>query len=183
VKLKGYSDDGTNERHCLKCGTSYGADVLICTKCGVNLETGHPVQTVVEADSEVPEAPADEREEEEPSAPMQFLMAVGEVFPGLFNPLTLILFPVSVVVALGLAWLALFILSLGALFGGIALGGVALMAYALGVAALLTGRIGTLTDALVELTSTQWTIFIVMVFGPVALIWWLVAGLLKLGGA
>jgi len=64
------------KRPCWKCGTWYGPDVVMCVKCGVNLDAGRELR----AESDEPARRL--------SAPLRFLVFVGDWMPGLFVPKT-----------------------------------------------------------------------------------------------
>jgi hypothetical protein len=97
-------------------------------------------------------------------------MAVGEVVPGLFRPLILVMSPLAVLLAAGIAYFGVVLLRLGTLISGLMTGSVALLVYAHAVAWLLTGRMEFLTESLIELDSRQRFVFAVLVFAPLAAI-------------
>jgi hypothetical protein len=152
-----------SRRRCPQCGKEYGRNAVVCTECGVDIDTGERFSAEIGED-EIEE----EVEEAGPgSVGRQMLIYFAEVFPGLARPV-LVLFSILialiglVLLALGLTWL----FATGDFITGMTMGGVGLVLYAQGAAWVLTGEYFVLKSALAELDSARWQVFFVLMILP-----------------
>jgi hypothetical protein len=159
-------------RECPTCGAPLAKGDRRCGLCGADLAAKRPSPPPEPPPPEViVEAEEVEAEEEEAfPAPARLLMAVAEVVPGLFRPLVLVLSPLAVLLAMGIAWFGMLLLSMGTLISAVMIGSVALIVYAHAAAWLLTARVEFLTESLIELDSRQRFVFFLLVFTPLTAI-------------
>ena len=155
---------------CPECGEMVEPDARICVACGFNYDTGKKVEEHIPVYGE------------DFSLPRKILCWVADTLPGLFRPLTFALFILSIIVSLSIFFLGLFIISLGAMLSGIMIASFSLVVYAYGVGWMMTGEVQLLRSAMIELTGGRWTAFLVIVFGPVALGFFLVIWLFSMLG-
>jgi hypothetical protein len=141
---------------CPDCGKSIEAGSRICVDCGYSFDTGRKVEKHIPVYGE------------DFSPARKLLCWVADMVPGLFRPLPLALFILSVIVSLMIFYLALFIIGLGAMLSGIMIASFSMVVYAHGVGWLLTGEIQMLKSAMAELTGPRWTAFLFVVFAPVS---------------
>ena len=146
-----------SQRCCPNCQNLLDPGTAVCIRCGYNLETGERLETQIHKVDETP-------------AWLKFLRFMYDLMPGLFRPLMIIAFILCLLLSIILAWLGLVVLGFGIVFSGIAICSASLIVYAQGVAFLLAGEFQILKSALVDFTERQMTAFIVLVFGPCALI-------------
>jgi len=144
-------------RTCPHCGTDYPSETVICIQCGIDLRTGSELET--EADPV-----------RGPSAGMQALQFVGDLMPGLFRPVLLIVALLVAVAGFGIMWLGLAIFFMGAVLGAIAIMAAGLVVYAQAIGWVLTGRFSMLSECLAELDRNQWPLFFVVLFAPIVLL-------------
>jgi len=140
-------------RRCWRCGTEYAADTVICVRCGIDLRTGETVGT-------------DADEEEKAPAPMRALLFIGELVPGLFRPVLLIVALLTAGVGLGVMWFSLLFLSWGGVLTACAVGAGGLIIYAQAVALVLNGSFCLLHEALAELDGRRWLLFFLLLSVP-----------------
>jgi len=148
-------------RPCPNCRTVLAAHAILCSRCGLNLETGRASRGHWPEEKEVVE------EKEPASFGMRAVLFLGEWVPGLFRPRVVIFSVLCTAVALALLWLCTFIFMLGAIIGAMPIGGFAIMCYAQAIAMILTGEIALLSDLLSELNGTKWLIFFVVLLSPI----------------
>ena len=141
---------------CPDCGELMDPGARLCVSCGYSFDTGKKVEKHIPVYGE------------DFSPARKALCRVADMVPGLFRPLTLALFILSIIVALMIFSLDLILIGLGAILSGIMVASFSLVVYAHGVGWLLTGEIQMLRSAMVELTGSRWTAFLVIVFAPVA---------------
>ena len=146
-----------SQKCCPRCQHLLEPGIIVCIKCGFNLRTGEQLETKVRKHDDTPWW-------------LKFLRFTYDVMPGIFRPLIIVAFIMCVILTFVLVWLGLFIMGLGAVFSGIAICSAALMVYAQGVAFLLADEIQALKSALVDFTERQMWAFVIMVFGPCAMI-------------
>jgi hypothetical protein len=146
-----------SQKCCPRCQNLLEPGIFVCIKCGFNLGTGEQLETQIRKHDETPWW-------------LKFLRFVYDVMPGIFRPLIIVAFILCVILTFVLVWLGLLIMGLGAIFSGIAICSAALMVYAQGVAFLLADEIQALKSALVDFTERQMWAFVIMVFGPCAMI-------------
>ena len=144
---------------CPECDNNVEPDVRICLECGYNFDSGRKVGKHIPVYGE------------DFTPQKKMIDAVVDFIPGLFRPLVFLAFCTSVLIALFIIWMGLFILSLGALATCIYFSICALIVYAHGVGFLLSGEVSMLRNALVEIDGAKWTFFFIMVFGPPVTVW------------
>ncbi|MFH1732432.1 MAG: hypothetical protein ABIF82_12390 [Planctomycetota bacterium] len=142
---------------CPKCGTDYPSATVICIHCGVDLRTGSELET--EADPV-----------RGPSAGMRALQFVGDLMPGLFRPVLLIVALLVAIAGFAIMSLGLAIFFMGAVFGAVAIMAAGLIVYAQAIGWVLTGSFSLLSECLAELDGNQWTLFFVVLFAPIVLL-------------
>lgn len=146
-----------SQKCCPRCQQLLEPGIVVCIKCGYNLKTGEQIETQIHEHDDAPWW-------------LKFLRFIYDVMPGIFRPLTIIAFILSIILTFVLVWIGLFIIGFGAIFSGITICSAALMVYAQGVTFLLAGEIQALKSALVDFTERQMWAFGLMVFGPCAMI-------------
>lgn len=139
---------------CPHCFCLLEEDAKICIQCGYNLITHQCLESKIE------------REYDRFPWWKKGLVKLYDIFPGLFKPLHVILFIVAICIALLLINLGMLVLGFGAFMGTIMLCSFGMMVYAQGVIFLLSPRLEVMNQAFVDIEGIQWTIFLVMVFGP-----------------
>jgi hypothetical protein len=148
-------------RYCWKCKTTYDPQVAVCLKCGVNLITGE-------------ELAVESKEEEPLTFPERVFRWIADCFPGLLRPKMWLPALLMACLALAVMWLCLFVFSMGAVLSAFPIGAMALIIYAQAVVWLITGQFWLLHTALTEFQGRHWSIFVLLVLGP------LVVGILLL---
>jgi hypothetical protein len=140
---------------CPHCGTAYPSDTVICVKCGVDMRSGEELHT--EADP-VPRPPLAAR----------VLLFFANLVPGFFRLKILIVALLACAIGVGVVLLGMHIFLMGAVFGGVAIMAAGLVVHAQAVGWILFGTFALLPECLAELDSNQWLVFILLVFGPIA---------------
>ena len=145
---------------CPYCGAELERGTVLCVECGRNLESGERANTRIEAEAE--------RKGEGDDESVGFLIGMLDAYvPGVFSLKVIVCSVFCFVLALGCLWGALFFAMFGAVFVTVAVGALALVLYGTAVAWMLSGHIGLLTDNLLDLDGRRWTLFVILVFGPV----------------
>ncbi len=157
--------------YCKVCGAEYDASARICTRCGVDLRTGKPLQTVV--GPPVADDDEDDGDVQDYTAWQKLVMGVGWFFPGLFSLRVVLLGSLMLIAAAVAGGFAVFFLALGAIFATFSVGAFAIILYAHAVAWVLLGRVQSLRESLAEFDARAWALFAVAVWGPIiaALAW------------
>jgi hypothetical protein len=143
-----------NQPFCPHCSQLLEENAKICIQCGYNIATKQCLKSKIE------------REYDRFPWWRKGLVRLYDVFPGLFKPVHVILFIASVFIALLLINLGVLVLTFGALLATIMLCSFGVMVYAQGVVFMLSTRLEFMNEAFVEIEGIQWTIFLIMVFGP-----------------
>jgi hypothetical protein len=150
-----------DQQQCPSCKAVWPGDAVMCVQCGTDLRTGGAY---------VPPAgdpPDVEEPTERPGLLMRAILWLGELAPGLFR-VTIVLAVLVLIAGAGfLGMVALSLFGMGVLFGAIAVGAMAMTAYAQAMALLLAGEFRVLSSAMVDFTSQQWTLFLLLVLVPV----------------
>lgn len=163
-------EEGQTPSFCPNCDFPLDRGVKLCVQCGYNLTTGARIETETE------------KEEDYYPAWHKALIYVAEVMPGLFRPLNLLLFLVSIFLALILEYIGLAMLAFGAFFACISICSFGLVIYAQGVILLLTDRLEFINQAFIDLEERQWTVFLIMVFTPCLVLFTLMVRAAKAAG-
>ncbi len=146
-----------SQKVCPECRDLLEPGVVVCVRCGYNLAAGRKMETSIHVDDPTP-------------VWLKLLRLVYDVMPGLFRPLLVLSFLASIVLAVVLAYLGLFVLFCGAFLAGIGICSAALMVYAQGVTLLLAGEFQLMKSAMADFTEVQMWVFGIVVFGPCALL-------------
>jgi len=150
----------TRRSFCPYCGARLDSDTVLCVKCGRNLESGERVNTRIEVE--------EERKAEGDDESQGFMLRTLDAYvPGVFSLKVIICSVFCFVLALGFLGATLFFAMLGALFTTVAAGAVALILYGTAVTWMLSGYVALLTENLLDLDGRRWTLFVILVFGPV----------------
>ncbi|HBC85474.1 MAG TPA: hypothetical protein DCZ94_00825 [Lentisphaeria bacterium] len=142
---------------CPECQQLLEPGVVVCIKCGFNLQTKQKMETVIHIDDPTP-------------IWLKFLRFMYDLMPGLFRPLIIFSFLACIALAIFLMFMGLMVISMGVFLSGIFICAGALMVYAQGVAFLLAGEFQILKSALVDFTERQTWVFVLLVFGPCGLL-------------
>ena len=153
------NDEDLARRYCPACGYLISADSVICINCGHNFKTGTPV---VDPETNI--------YEENTPIWLKMLQLVAEYFPGLFRPVTLIMFILCVCASIFLVFLMLFVLAMGAFLGGIGIGVAAFTIYAQGVSFLMSGSLESLKSSMIDFSGGRMELFLLISFAPVIII-------------
>lgn len=160
-----------SEHVCFKCKTSYAASVVICMKCGVNLQTGMEIQTVRPPPPEA-SPPNDAGAEETVEAPLtgreRILQFIAEWTPGLLRPAVMIGSLLLAAVGFCLVVLCFVVLTLGAALSAFPIGALGVIAYGQAVSWMMSGDFRLLHDAFLDFESRHWTFFFAALFLPFA---------------
>lgn len=143
---------------CRNCRYPLEPGAKFCVNCGFNMETGELLETRVAT------------EEDDYGPARRFLVWLYDSLPGLFNPITLVMFFASIGATVFLLFIGLFIMSLGAFLSGIAVAAAGLMTYAQGLAFLATGRLEHLKTAFMNMEGRSWNAFVTLFFIPPAFV-------------
>ena len=144
-------------RTCPHCGTDYPSETVICIHCGIDLRTGDALET--EADPV-----------RGPSGGTRALQFVGDLMPGLFRPVLLIVALLVGCVGLGIMVFGWIIFTMGAIFPAVAIMAAGLVVYAQAIGWVLTGSFALLTECLTDLEGNQWLLFFIVFFAPFVLV-------------
>ena len=139
---------------CPHCFCLLEENATLCIQCGYNIATDQCLESNIE------------HEYDRYPLWRKALVKLYDLFPGLFKPLHVILFFVSIAIAFLLINLGLVMLTFGALLATIMICTFGVVVYAQGVVFLLSTRLEIMHQAFVDIEGGQWTIFLVMVFGP-----------------
>jgi hypothetical protein len=139
---------------CPNCFCLLEENAKLCIQCGYNIATDQCLESKIE------------REYDRYPLWRKALVKLYDIFPGLFKPLHVILFIISIIIAYLLVNLGLLMLAFGAFIAAIMICAFAFMTYAQGVVFLLSTRLEIMNQAFIDIEGIQWTIFLVMVFGP-----------------
>ncbi len=154
---------------CPGCGARLAPQVIICSRCGMNVRTGAPSTNRW-----------DDEESETPSAGIRVLQFFAEWLPGLFRGKIVFLFFLLTAVALVCAWMCVFFIALGAVLIAVPTGAIVLIVYGQAVALVLVGETMMLHEALAELNGTRWALFFTLLFGPMAAAYFIIRHLVAM---
>ena len=147
---------------CPHCGEELsGAGAVLCLHCGFHLERGAVVAEVAAA----PPAPV-----VKPPVLIRFLTALYDVAPGVFRPLNVVMFLLLVVIGVGIAGLAVLVLSFGLFFETLYLGSFAMVVYAQALAFLFLPQLHSLKTAFIEIEGEAWTAYLTLLFAPAVIL-------------
>jgi hypothetical protein len=152
--------DAKPDHKCWKCHKSFPPEVKVCISCGVDLETGEDL-----ARRGIPEP---DPEEIDPYRPRNAFQWVMMNLPGLFRPTILVGFFGMAVIFVILEMLALLLLTNQVAMTAMTIGAVGLLAWAQGIIWLLVGRFTLLHEGLTEIRGSQWHLFFLLTFAPIA---------------
>jgi ribosomal protein L37E len=149
------------KKYCPECGYLINEQAVLCVSCGYNLKTGRSLKHA---------APPESNSDMKKPLTIRMIQSFVDFFPGLFNPVTLLLFIGSIVASIFLTYLCLFVLSLGAFMGAIGIGAGALMVYAQGISFLMSGTVELMKSAMVDFKGAKWDVFLLLAFAPMILL-------------
>ena len=141
---------------CPGCRRTFDRDVLVCTRCGIDLATGRRIVREASSDDEV--VPSEE--------PIPWYALPIAAFPGLLVVRTLVLSIVLFALAVGAFGAFFFFLALGILFTAVAAGAIALILYGQALGWMMTGETSMLHEILTDFNGTQWTIWLACLLAP-----------------
>jgi len=148
-----------NENKCWKCATHYPANVILCIRCGINLKTGDPIESALDASSNA---------ETELTFPLRILQWIADTLPGLLKVPVLIVSIFASFIAFLVVMLSLSLL-LGAPLSAFPIGAVGLIIFAQAVTWMIQGEFCLLQQGMAEFRGKDWTTFVVIVFAPIIL--------------
>ncbi len=139
---------------CGKCGSPNMSTSKFCARCGNPLAAGRPARQ--------------EEGERGPSSLAAGLLWFLDLCPGLVRPQIIILFVLALPLAVGLGWLGVFVLMMGAIFSGGAIAAFGLIVYWTAWAWVFYGYVCFPSEALADFNSRQWLMMILVTVLPVA---------------
>ncbi len=152
---------------CPICNGAVPAHADICPRCGFNRRTGETSVKHLQRESAL------EEEEEKKSFPILALEFIGGLLPGLFRPGLVVMAVLLSLAGFAVLGLALFVIGLGGVLGGMVIGGAGLIVYGQALGLLLYGEWAMLPECLAECDGKRWMLFFVLLFGPFAILYFL----------
>ena len=142
---------------CWKCRSTFPEGVLVCVRCGVNLQTGEELAAKSAVEEYVPITPRE-----------KVLAFFADCMPGLFRPLVLLCSVLASLAGMGVIGMGLVVMNMGALLSGIPISACGLILHAQAVVWAITGQFWMLHVALVEFQNKHWGLFILLTLFPLA---------------
>jgi len=143
-----------DRRICWKCGADYDENTVICTECGIDLQTGAEVGAKVDDEPELPRH-------------LKVLSFILNWMPGLVRPVLIVCSIVTCLIGLAIVGFAMGLLGFGVVLSSVSIGAAGLIVYAHGISWILAGEFGFLSGTLVELDSKQWLTFFALLLAPI----------------
>ncbi len=157
---------------CKKCGARYSLETRLCTKCGLDLRTGRTLATQTSTEAAEPEEV--EEDEEYVSRREWVVSFAGQLVPGLFQPMIVILSGVGFCIASVIGGYAFWAMREGEMTGGVAIGALAIVVNAQSMAWIVTGDFQILIDAVADMGSLL-AYFVMLVLVPLGPLAWLIS--------
>ena len=147
-----------DNRYCWRCRSYYPPETKVCTRCGVDLETGDELA-----------GPEDSGDRERAGLANRLAVFVDAWMPGLLRPGIVIL---SVITALvGCAIMFFFLLFFPTILPAkLIFAGAGLILYGHAIGFMMSGRPCKLHEALGELSGGQWVLFLTILSLPITVL-------------